>query len=250
MGWHGPPRSGKTLGMAAAVGWYLRRGRTGFSNFECFNCKVITPYEFLYFLKLGAEHAENSPLFNAVFAGQEFQTWLESRLGVGKAAVALTDVVCQAPKLGIKLLYDCQLPSSVDKRLKQNANVRFECEKTKKGFRYWDLDLSFTEECVRTGKKKFISLEYAKKYVMPFYNTRKVSLRPDFNDTLMSLERQDPRRKLATVEHQAALLMKNRGLWLDTNTTSIKYALLKLGQSEVFADYVAAALKVQAGTRR
>lgn len=263
IGFNGKPRQGKTLGLAILGRHYKRLGIKIYSNFTFEGAQFITPYDFVKWLKLGAEYAGYSPLFQSVVLAQEFQTWIESRLGKKKAELLITDFICQAPKLGIKLCYDAQLNSSVDKRLKQNCSQRMECQrypnddKNWRFIRYWDLDIEYTEENVRTGKKRSINRPWIEKHILrlgtgqpPIYNTRKVSLRPDFNDTVMDLERQDPKLMLETIEQQANLLLKNRHLWMDTAVISVKYALLKLHQPLAFADFVAAALKVQVGTRR
>lgn len=249
VGFNGPPRSGKTAGLSLLGLKDLRKGRALYCNYPIAGGVLVTPYDVLKFLELGAQNASNSPLYHATLCAQEFQTWIESRLGTSKTALAITDFICQAPKLGFKLYYDAQLNSSVDKRLKQNASARWECEKTKRGFRYWQLDLEYTEENVRTGRKKFVPKEWMARHVFPYYNTRKVSLRPDFCETVAALERQDPEKLVETVERQVQLLLKNRGLWGKIAQRNVEWALMKLGEPVTHACYVAVALELSASRR-
>lgn len=245
LGFNGKPRSGKTLALALLALMAMKAGRRVYANFYIAGAEYITPYDLLRFLELGAENETNSPLFDADIYCQEFQTWIESRLGQAKATLAITDFICQAPKLGFRLRYDTQLNSAVDKRLKQNASARFEAERRPNGFRYWELDVEKTEENVRTGRKKFIPYDFARTFVFPFYNTRKVSLRPGFGALMEEVKGQDPGLKLATIERQVDLLEKNRGLLLNFTRPAVEYALLRLGQSCAFASYVAVGLQLR-----
>lgn len=244
IGFNGRPRSGKTAALALLGLRSIRRGRKVYSNFPIEGAEYITPFELLKFLKAGAENETESPLYNADICAQEFQTWIESRLGAAKTVLAITDFICQAPKLGFNLYYDTQLNSAVDKRLKQNVFARYEAEKTKTGFRYYQLDIEHTEENVRTGRKKFVSLGYMVKFVFPYYNTRKVSLRPDFSTIMADMESQNPEIKEKTVERQVKLLANSPHLY-DYSKVSVEYALMKHHESAAFAALVAIGLKIQ-----
>lgn len=189
-GFNGPPRSFKTAAVATLGLWYWKRGYTILSNFPFHTAdkkplpiryRLVEPIDLLTMLKEAAEYNGHKPLYpNHVFCGQEMQSWLESRMGHDPSVLMLGYWVLYSGKMGVSIIYDTQLNSSVDKRLKENASKRFECEAVPDSNRpagayFWDLDLEDTEKNTRLGTKKKIPIEYFRRYVFPYYNTYKVT---------------------------------------------------------------------------
>lgn len=134
-----------------------------------------------------------TPLYpKHVLCAQEIYGWLESRLGHDKTVLLLGYFVFYSGKMGISIIYDAQLNSSADKRLKFNVSKRFECEKLDDNapyFKYWELDTTKTEENIRLNKKPIkLSKPWLKKYVFPFYNTYKVSKPVGFDKWLETID--------------------------------------------------------------
>lgn len=188
IGFNGPPRSGKTAAVAAYGLWYWKRGYTLLSNFPFYDLKLGRPYplperyklveprDLIEMLKRAINYDGWTPLYpRHVFCGQELQSWLESRIGHDKAVLMMGYWVLYSGKMGVSVVYDTQLNSSVDKRLKENASFRFEAEKRPDKFRYWELDLEETEKNVKTGRKRSIPKQYFVHKVFPYYNTYKVT---------------------------------------------------------------------------
>lgn len=178
IGFNGPPRSGKTAGVAYTTLWYLRHGYHAFTNFEIYhrNAEMIEPRDLVTMLKEAMDWREKRPMYyRTVLAAQEIYGWLESRTSTDKAVMMLGYFVFYSGKMGISIIYDAQLNSSIDKRLKYNATKRYLAENRKDRFVYHELDLEHTEENIPTGKKWSLKKAYAQKAVFPFYNTYKVS---------------------------------------------------------------------------
>lgn len=250
-GFNGKPRSGKTAALACRALYSLSVGRKVFANYELKhpNAKIVEPYDLIDFLEMGEKNPSNSPLFDADLSFQEMQNWLESRLGQDKTNLAIGYFIVQAPKMGFNIDYDCQLNSSVDKRLKQNASARFEAEKRSNGVRYYELDLEHTEENVRTGRKKFLSLDFLRSYVFPYYNTHKVSIPIGFKTLKMQMQKDSPQHMKETIKFQADLIEKNLHLLYDGTRASVEYALIQLGEPCVFSSSVCIELKIRRKAR-
>lgn len=196
IGFNGPPRSGKTATVALLGLWYWRRGYTLLSNFPFYSLRkgrpyplesryrLIEPLDLLEMIEEGANYEGFTPLYpNHVLCGQEFQAWLESRLSKSVTQVMMADIPLYFPKMGIKIVYDTQLSSAVDKRLKENAFQRWYCENNlrKPYFKFWELELEETEKNVPTGRTRKIQKAYYQKYVFPYYNTFKITKRLGFD---------------------------------------------------------------------
>lgn len=249
IGFNGPPRSGKTAGLATIGLISCHKNRSVFSNFEIKHplAKQVEPYDLLDFLEQGEEHAENSPLFQADLIFQEMQNWLESRLGQDKTQLCIGYFLVQAPKMGFNIYYDAQLNSSVDKRLKQNVSRRWEAERTKNGIRYWKLNIKHTEENIRSipKSKKFVNNWYLQNYVFPYYNTHKVSVPIGFKTLKMQMEKDSPKHLKTTVRRQTDLILENKKYLLDNSIASVEYALTQLEEPIVFSKYVSVELKLR-----
>lgn len=185
IGFNGAPRSGKTLAVATLALWYMRRGYTVWSNFYIKGATMIEPRHLIEALELSMNNQQNRPLYPYhVLAAQEIYGWLESRTGRSIAELLMGYFVFYSGKMGFSIIYDAQLNSSVDKRLKQNASKRYEAEQKKDRFIYWELDLEHTEENLRTGRKRTIKKSWAEKNVFPFYHTYRVSKPIGFDEWL------------------------------------------------------------------
>lgn len=202
IGFNGPPRNGKTVAVAALGRWYWLHGYTLLANFPFYDFqrgypyplptryKLIEPRDLVEMLKRAIAYNGRTPLYSRhVFCGQELQSWLESRLGKDKATLLMGYWVLYSGKMGVSIVYDTQLNSSVDKRLKENASKRYEAEAVPNNvhpqkFRYWELDLEETEKNVRTGKHRTVNAAYYQRYVYPYYNTYKVTAPLGFNKWL------------------------------------------------------------------
>lgn len=154
---------------------------------------MVEPFDLLEMLEIGANYEGFTPLYpNHVFCGQELQAWLESRLSKSVTQVMMADIPLYFPKMGIKIVYDTQLSSSVDKRLKENASKRWECEnkRSKPYVKFWELDLEETERNVRTGRYKKIKKSYYETQVFPYYNTYKITKRLGFDKYMAQLRKE------------------------------------------------------------
>lgn len=191
IGFNGPPRSGKTAAVAALGLWYARRGYTVLNNFEIYhsNCRQIEVTELIAMLKRAMDYdGRNGPLYpRHVLCAQEIYGWLESRMGMDKAVILIGYFVFYSGKMGVSIVYDAQLNSSVDKRLKSNVTARFEAERLPDRFVYHELDIGETEVNTRTGRRRSIPLRYMQQKVFPFYNTYKVSKPVGFDRWLDSV---------------------------------------------------------------
>lgn len=178
IGFNGPPRSGKTAAVATLALWYLRHGYTVLSNFEIYHphARMVDVHDLIEMLKAAMEWNNPYPIYpRTVLAAQEIYGWLESRMTQDKAVLLMGYFVFYSGKMGISIIYDAQLNSSADKRLKYNVTRRFEAEQQDQKFVYWELDVTKTEENVRTGRKRTIRKEWLARNVFPYYNTYKVS---------------------------------------------------------------------------
>lgn len=191
IGFNGPPRSGKTAAVALLALWYARHGYTVLSNFEIYhpNCRQVDVQDLIYMLKGAmAYDGRNGPLYpRHVLAAQEIYGWLESRMQQNKAVLLMGYFVFYSGKMGLSIIYDAQLNSSVDKRLKSNATARFEAEQRPDRFVYHELDTAETETNIRTGRKRTIPLAYMQRQVFPYYNTFKVSKPVGFDRWLQTV---------------------------------------------------------------
>lgn len=140
-------------------------------------------------LKAAMEYTGNRPLYpKTVVVAQEIYGWLESRMSQNKAVILIGYFVFYSGKMGISIVYDAQLNSSVDKRLKFNVTKRFEAENNGDKFTYHELDINETERNVRTGKKISISRAWMQRHVFPYYNTYKVSKPVGFDKWLETID--------------------------------------------------------------
>lgn len=200
MGFNGVPRSGKTAAVALMGLTYWKKGYTILSNFPFYDpatgrpnplperYKLITPEDLLKMLRVAVDYEGFKPLWpNHLLCGQELQSWIESRMGQDKGVLMLGYCFLYLGKMGISLVYDTQLNSAVDKRLKENVSYRFESENLPDRFRYWELDITKTEENVRTGRKVDVSKQYMQERVFPYYNTYKLTKPLGFDRWMQTL---------------------------------------------------------------
>lgn len=192
IGFNGPPRSGKTAAIATLGLWYLKHGYTALTNFEVYHpqAKMIQVENLIEMLRKAMDWKERYPLYpKTVLLAQEIYGWLESRKGQNTAVIIMGYLVFYSGKMGITIIYDAQLNSSVDKRLKENVTARFEAQQRPDRFVYWELDPQDTEGNTRTGRRIQVSKAYMAQNVFPYYNTYSVSKPLGFDRFLRDFQR-------------------------------------------------------------
>jgi hypothetical protein len=243
IGFNGNPRTGKTLAVTFFVLLMAYSGKQCYGNYRINhpNCHLIDIYDLIVMMKAGRDNPNNSPLHNAVFYGTEIYGWLESRLSsTSHTGLLVTYFIFQSGKLGFDIIHDAQLIGTVDLRLRELTEIRFESEKTGEGFTYWLLEPSIKDENVRTGKKFLLPNEVA----ALFWNSYKSweIIEPLQMDSLFfEMEKLSPARLNRAVNRQVQLL-KASGYRGAKTKMAVENALLQLEEPLCFASYVACRL--------
>jgi hypothetical protein len=240
IGFNGNPRSGKTLAVTFFVLLCAMSGKQCYGNYRINhpNCHLIDIYDLIVMMKAGRDNPNNSPLHNAVFYGTEIYGWLESRLSsTSHTGLLVTYFIFQSGKLGFDIIHDAQLIGTVDLRLRELTEVRFEATKEDGQFRYHILEPSIKDENVRTGKSFVLPFTVAAKF-WDSYKSWEIIEPLQMDNLFFEMEKLSPSRLNRAVNRQVQLL-RDSGYHGARSKMAVENALLMLEEPLCFASYVA-----------
>lgn len=164
---------------------------------------------------------------NGLATIQEFQVWVESRLS-GKEITRMVDkTVLQSGKLGFDILWDAQLSSSVDKRVRFNTTSWFTTRRKIKleALNGWIFRYMYLDERLNIHKFRLPNIpdgwKTLKSLVLDKYDTRAIAeLKRKFEQQKKEGGLSDEQKKYE--KEQTEILTQPNGELLDKITPEIK----------------------------
>lgn len=203
------------------------------------NYQSLTFYEFVSMLK------RDEPFEPYIVVSlQEIQGWLSSHRSMSDSSEIADNLIFQASKLGINIVGDSQLNMRVGNSLRGMANYRYEaeCDETNQQFIYWELDIHYPNNSIRTEESFTIPFEVAALWWNRF-NTYERSTPLGMGSLLMKMEKLEPSLMNATIERQATILTEKPELLTTYTKIGVERALMRCGEETAFAPYVLDELK-------
>lgn len=226
----GKPRTGKTL-LISLFGLVL--GDCGFrvySNYHLETAQEISPYDFICHFRDAKITDETT-----FYCLHEIYAWLSSHKSFSDFNEMCASFICQSEKLNRHFFIDSQISKKVDDNFRKLATKRYEAEKIQGAFVYYELDVEFPDEDIRTGSSFTIPFSFASLF-WNRYDSYSRNMPLGFTDLLTKLEKYEPKLMNDTINKQVALLRDSKRRFL--SQTAVEDYLLQQNQSIAFSKYV------------
>lgn len=225
--------SGKTTGLVAQLLEFKKEGYL----IKTYGVKTTFSEE------LNIDEILNFELSNCVIGLSEAYTILDSRVN-SNAERNITYFVLQSRKRNVHIVYDAQLMSSIDLRLRFMTDKVILCQKDSDGeYRVnketgvkEEIIYGFTYSCFDRGEiltsQKYISWDNAMKCIFPNFDTYEVVMPMQLQDKNMTMEKIVAIYKDCSTKDSFVSVFKSESAFISLQTCKSVYDLLLAGKND------------------